>query len=204
LLNLAGVPDECIVVQEPGVIYAIDRVIVPSLRNPHGLLDAASLSFFATLRERFGQAGNRKIYVSRDGWNKRGLSGVAPRAMVNEAEVIRALEDIGFETVRPHELTMREHIERFSSASVVISAGGSMLFNTFFCNPGTKIIDIESEPHWIFMHMNLLGSAGHDFGVFEAQPADSDWARVHKPYSVNIPALMDRVRRFAASPVPSV
>jgi capsular polysaccharide biosynthesis protein len=193
LLILAGVPEERIVVQQPDTIYAIDRAIVPSLRNPHALLDDATLTFYAGLRERGGMPGERRIFVSRTGWNERGMG---ERPMLNEDEVRGALEFVGFETVHPHAMTMPEQIACFASASMIVGPAGSAMFNTVFCRPGTKVIDIESEPHWIFTHCNLFGSCKLDYGIFEARAADSDWSEPHKPFSVNVPALMERIARL--------
>jgi capsular polysaccharide biosynthesis protein len=190
LLWLAGIDEERVITQQPSTIYAIDRVIVPGARNPHGLLDQATLALYATLRARHGRHGNRRIYVSRSGW---GHSGMGQRTMLNEAELIAALEASDFETVRPHEMTMREQIACFSSAAIVVGASGSAMFNTVFCEPGTKVVDIESEPHWIFTHCNLFGSCGLEYGIFEASAVDRDWTKPHKPFTVNVDALMARI-----------
>jgi len=67
------------------------------------------------------------------------------------------------------------------------------MFNVVFCHPGTRLISIEFEPHWIFAHLNLFGSCKLDFGVIEAKAQDKDWSKAHKPFTVNIDAVLARV-----------
>lgn len=67
------------------------------------------------------------------------------------------------------------------------------LVNAAFCRPGTKIIDIESEPHWALPIRCLLDSSKLRHTVFEAMAEDQNWSIHHKPFRVNIPALVERV-----------
>ena len=194
LLALAGVPLGRLTMQKPGLAYALEHAVIPSMRTTHGLLDDAARAVFADLRRRYGvPPAGRRLYVSRRGW---GPGGRTPRPMLNEAEVVERLAALGFEEVRPHTMSMRAQIACFSSASIVVGAAGSALFNTVFCHPGTLVVDIESEPHWMFAHMNLFGSAGLDYAIFEARAADADWSRPHKPLTVNAAALADRLKRL--------
>ena len=77
-----------------------------------------------------------------------------------------------------------------------MAPSGSGLFNAAFCHPGTKLIDIESEPHWIYAHAGLLASCGLRYGIFVGVVDSADTRAVHRRWSVDIPALLDRVRRF--------
>jgi hypothetical protein len=70
---------------------------------------------------------------------------------------------------------------------------GSAMSNVVFGHPGTKIIDIESEPHWIFVYTNLFGSCGPVCGIFKAKAQDQDWSVHHRRFTVNIEALMARI-----------
>jgi hypothetical protein len=194
LLILAGVPAERIILQDVGAIYDIEQAIIPGMRNPQGLLDEETLAFYAGMRERWGQKPRgRKIYVSRFQMKASGQRG---RAMQNEFELITELLRLGFDILQPQSLSAREQILAFSAASLVVGPSGSGMFNAVFCHPGAKLIDIESEPNWIHAHMCLFGSLGLDFGIFEGQAADRDWSRPHKPFSIEIDALLERVRRL--------
>lgn len=191
LYEMAGIPIKNVITHQTNVIYAYEKAIIPSLRNPHFLVDQEALAFYAELRDRFGSRGKaKKIFVSRLGLK----SGAGThRVMLNEEELARRLVTRGFDLVRTHTMSARQQIEAFSSAALIVGASGSAMFNAVFSHPGTKLIDIESEPHWIFAHQNLFGSCGLDYGIFEAKAIDQDWSFSHKPFSVNVDALMSRI-----------
>jgi capsular polysaccharide biosynthesis protein len=101
---------------------------------------------------------------------------------------------LGCDIVDPQELSALDQIRTFSSADLVIGPSGSGMFNAVFCNPGTRLVDIESEPHWIQHHMCLFGSSGLSYGVFEGSTiAKGPGLAHHQPFTVNIDALVDRV-----------
>nr|WP_283949538.1 glycosyltransferase 61 family protein [Limobrevibacterium gyesilva] len=191
LLSLAGIPQSRLLLHDTRIVYKLDHAVVPSLRNPTAFLDEASVAFYAGLRKRFGsERGTRRIYVSRLGVSKTG------RVMLNEAEVEAKLEALGFEIVRPQHLTAEEQIKAFSSAQFVIGPSGAAMFNAVFCHPGTTLIDIESEPHWIHAHACLFTSCGLRWGLFEGKVVDPSPDLVHKQFHVNASALAERAQKL--------
>jgi capsular polysaccharide biosynthesis protein len=86
LFAMAGVAGECIVPHDSRTTYKLEASTIPSLRNPHALLDDRTLAFYAAMRDRFGtRRGARKIFVSRLGWS--GSDASTRRRMVNEEAV---------------------------------------------------------------------------------------------------------------------
>jgi hypothetical protein len=192
LFSMAGVSPNRIAPHNAQTIYTLDKAIIPSLRNTHALLDEPTRMFYAGLRDRHGsRKGARKIFVSRLGWA--GSHAATHRVMSNEETVARLLKAEGFEIIRPHSMSILQQIEAFSAADLIVGPAGSAMFNVVFSRPGTRLIDIESEPHWYFAHMNLFGSCGLNYGIFEAKARDQDWSMPHKPFVVNTDALMARV-----------
>jgi len=59
----------------------------------------------------------RKIYVSR---LSLGRAGCPLRVMVNEGELIERLAGMGFDIVTPEDLSVRDQIATFASASLVV------------------------------------------------------------------------------------
>lgn len=197
LLRLAGVPASQVVQHDTGALVTFDRVIAPSLRNPHAFLDPESHAFFQNMaRENPGTGGGRRLYVSRLGLGRRGVS---TRQMLNEAEVAAAMAGLGFEVIEPEGCSPTEQIAAFASADVIMGPAGSGLFNVVFCRPGTKVVDIESEPNWIYAHTGLFASCKARYGLFVAAVDQSDPAPVHKRFSVDVPALVARVAKFLRS-----
>ena len=194
-LVLAGLNPANLIHHDPAKIYRLDHVIVPGQRNGHALLDPQSLAVFAKLREKVRYSSDgRKLYVCRQTPGKEAIWN--GRVLLNEAEVIERLKPMGFQIVLPGTLSFAQQVRTFASADMVVGGSGSAMFNTVFCRPGTKMIDIESEPNWINAHTCLFSSAGLDYGIFVGKVDPTDKADVHKRWSVNVDALVDRIHRF--------
>jgi capsular polysaccharide biosynthesis protein len=188
LLELCGIKRANIVQHQTKCITSIDRVVFPSLRNPHGYLDARSRDFFTWIGDKVGRSKlKRKIYVSRQGHARAGGSS---RVMLNEGDLILALSSLGFEIIEPEKLSIIDQIKTFNSADFVIGPSGSAMFNCVFCSPGTKVIDIESEPHWIYAHTGIFSSCGLEYSIVTGMADRTDERPVHKQWNVNIDSLL--------------
>lgn len=195
-LYLLGVSADQIIHHDPeNVVYQIQRAIIPSMRNNQAFLDPESVAFFAEMRDKFGcrQKEGMRIYVSRVSQTQNGHS----RAMLNELDLVAKLVQMGFRIVEPESLPVATQISVFSSAEMVVGPSGSGMFNTVFCHPGTKVIDIESEPHWIHAHRNLFASCGLRYGIFVGSSLDRDYREHHKPWRVNIGSLISQIERWS-------
>jgi hypothetical protein len=195
LLSLLGIQENQIIQHDTHCLTHVGRAIVPSLRNPSALLDHESRALFRHLRDGIADAGgSRKLYISRFDYAK---SSRSTRVMLNEEQLIAALVTKGFEIIEPQHLSAEEQIHVFASAGLIVGPAGSALFNVVFCQPGTKLIDIESEPHWIYAHSGLFASCELRYGLFVGQTDPNDVRSVHKAWTVDIPALLDRIEIFA-------
>lgn len=194
LLVLSGLPDSSVLLHEMDVITHIDRAIVPCLRNVHGFMDSESCELFAEMRARYGdRPRGSRIYVSRLALNEAGWS---TRVMVNERQLMDRLAGMGFDIITPEHLSVREQIAIFAAAELVVGPCGSNMYNTMFCHPGTKVIDIQSERHWIYSYTGMYASLGLDFGIFVGKSDPEDQKVVHRRWSVNIEALVARIQTF--------
>lgn len=195
LLILAGVPDATIVLHDINTITRVDRLLVPSLNNPHGYIDPESRRFFAELGRTGGATGlGRRIYVSRQ---KHNAAGWSTRVMVNEGELIARLEHMGFDIVEPERLDVKDQIATFAAADLVVGPSGSGMYNTLFCRPGTKVIDLQSERQWIYSYAAMYASLGLEYGIFVGKADPTDGNLVHRRWTVNIEALAARIHDFA-------
>jgi capsular polysaccharide biosynthesis protein len=196
LLELCGIAPANIVQHNVRAIFRIERSIMVSMRNPHAYLDPESFEFYKELRARYGTpATGRKIYVSRSDLARTGRGST--RVMTNEGELIARLRSMNFDIIEPENLSVREQILAFSSASMVVGPAGSGMFNTMFCHPGTKVIDIQSEPQWIYSYTGMYSSLRMNYGIFIGRSDPADTNVVHRRFTVNIDALVSRIRRFA-------
>lgn len=196
LLNFCGISAETIQLHDINALTRIDRAIIPCMRDPHAYLDPESCEVYAELRKNVGNPpSGRKVYVSRRSLNKAGWS---TRIMTNESEVIERLEAMGFDVIEPELIPVHDQIKAFSSASIIVGPSGSGLFNTMFCHPGTKVIDIQSEPQWIYSYTGMYSSLELNYGIFVGKADPQDSRPVHRRWTVNVDALVARIKSFLA------
>lgn len=75
-----------------------------------------------------------KLYVSR--------SAARCRHLVNEHELMEAIEPLGFQLVQPERLSFEEQITLFSQAEWIIGPHGAGLTNMLYAPIGTRVIEI--------------------------------------------------------------
>lgn len=189
LLEAAGWKPEEIILQETYRQYRFEHAVWPSEPTIHlglGLMGRCALQSLrpATLRR------DRLLYVTRHA----GQSTRNKRYAANTEQIERALSSLGFEIVRPELLTPLEQAQLFAEARMVVGPSGAGMFNTVFCAPGTKVIDIESEPNWLFGHCNLFSSSRLDYSIHWARPtSDPQFPPPHRPFDVDIPCLLRQI-----------
>jgi hypothetical protein len=82
-------------------------------------------------------------------------------ALSNEADVLTALMDFGFEFFAPHSDDLQGQIAAFQSARVIVAAHGEALSNLIFCQPGTLVIElfpsnlVRSAYCWLALRLGL-------------------------------------------------
>jgi len=75
-----------------------------------------------------------KLYISRQNSNYRRI--------LNESDVIKLFKQHNFQIINPSNYEIKEQINLFSKADIVVSPTGSNLANIIFCKKGTKIYEI--------------------------------------------------------------
>jgi capsular polysaccharide biosynthesis protein len=80
-------------------------------------------------------APRRRIYVTRG-------PSANNRTVINDVEVQELLGSRGFELVDPGELSVREQIETFATASVIVATHGAALANLVFAPFGTAVVEL--------------------------------------------------------------
>lgn len=84
-----------------------------------------------------GGPSGELLYISR---NESSM-----RRLVNEEDILPGLRDLGFTILQPAKVPLRDQIEAFRNARVVLAAHGAGLTNIIFCRPGTTLIEIFPE-----------------------------------------------------------
>lgn len=84
-----------------------------------------------------GAPPSRKLYLSR--------SASTQRRVENEAEVISALQPLGFECIRPETMSLRAQVALFSQASHIVGPSGGAMTNMLFAPAGTRVTILLSR-----------------------------------------------------------
>lgn len=190
LAELAGIPSSSIVSHQPGVLTECERVLMPSLRNPHAFLDPESRALMLTIADRYRREGTpKRIYISRSAHAERGGN---TRVCLNERELEGRLAAEGFAIIDLESYSNADQIALFAGADMIVGPSGSGMFNCVFSRPGTRLVDIESEPNWIYAHMGLFASCGLRYGIITGDVDVDDPRPVHRSWRVDVDAVVSR------------
>jgi len=129
-------PDLKYMVVPTGEVWQFKHLIVPSLSNhTDGVITPHLPPWIRMLKNKLevNSERKRKIFISRD--------DARSRKLLNAEKLMMALR--GWETVTLQSLTIREQVKCFSEASHIISTHGAGLTNLLWCEPGTKVIEIQ-------------------------------------------------------------
>jgi len=121
--------------------WQFKHLIVPSLSNHNDGVTTPHLAPWLRVMKNILKVGyerKRKIFVSRE--------DAKTRKLVNAEKLLMALK--GWETVTLENLSIKEQVRCFSEASHVVSTHGAGLTNLLWCEPGTKVIEIQ-DPNMI-------------------------------------------------------
>lgn len=136
----------------------------------------------------------RKVFLSRLSRTRAG----GYRGLTNEEDLLKGVIDLGFEIVEPELLSFEEQIGLFSSVDVVAGLGGAGMFNSVFCRPGTKILDIESGMVFLDAHCNLFASMQMDYGVIIGEEDLDDPRPTQKRWKLQLDVALDAIRDFCS------
>jgi len=136
LLAMLGLDKYSLVAAARGRAVSADRLFVPSLPNP---LEVAPPWTVQWLREHLPSGGTAntpsRLYVTRG-------SGRNTRRLVDEDRLWPLLERRGFVRIDPGAMTVREQIDHFSAADVVVGLHGAALTNLVFLKPGARVLHL--------------------------------------------------------------
>jgi len=101
-----------------------------------------------------------RIFISRRG----------PRSIVNEREVLRALQPLGFRSCRLEIMSLAEQVAVFQRAECVVGPHGAGLTNLLFCRSGTKVIEIGTPYRPWACFYEIAHHRGLDYHLHMASP----------------------------------
>jgi capsular polysaccharide biosynthesis protein len=137
-LELLGIAPERLVKVPRGVVVACRDLLVPTQLRNHPQMRRGIDWLRARLASCMeGSPAHGRIYVSR--------RDTPVRALLNEPELEAALQPLGFCTVVPGTMTVREQVRAFSGASLIVAVHGAGLTNLVFTPTDARVIEIASS-----------------------------------------------------------
>ncbi|MFC0524540.1 DUF563 domain-containing protein [Pontibacillus salicampi] len=160
-LNMLGIPKSKVIEIDPSSKFPFHlkakKVIVPSVPRLMGGIPKWAVQYIkdtatqkVTLKP---DSTYKRIYISRE--------DAGARYIVNESELKQLLVNKGFKTITLSSLSVKEQVEIFSSADVVLAPVGAGNTNLIFSKPGAKHFELSprtmnSNVFWkICNHLNL-------------------------------------------------
>jgi len=197
LLHFIGVWPGRLVQQKPWKTYQCERIALLQYSRVDLIPDFHSKAIFANLVARCASVEgprSEKLFISRKTITEK--LGGKYRALRNEALLIQALERIGYSIIEPESLPFRQQIRLFSEARIVVGLGGAGMFNTAFCQPGTKVISIESTGAFALNHARLFASFGLKYGFIFGQQTAEDGQFPHNSWTIDIDKAVRSIKAF--------
>ena len=136
----------------------------------------------------------RAIFISRRSVTARKSGTYRP--LLNEHDLIDAMERLGLTIVEPELLTFSQQVALFYGAHLVVGLGGAGLFNVVFCRRGARVVTIESSTAFIENHATLFASLELEYGVIFGRRDLTDTSEVHYRWTVDVDAVVDQVQKW--------
>lgn len=113
----------------------------------------------------------RRLLISRNDAGGRRLD--------NEAEVFELLEKHGFERVLASALSVRQQIDLFSQAEIIVGPHGAGLVNALFAPEGAIVIDIQNVRQTVPFFQTLTRQRKQSFVAVAGDPIPDESRRRH-------------------------
>jgi len=85
---------------------------------------------------------NRRIYITRKNSENLTVNTIKTRQIINEHELFNFLKKLNFEFIHLENLSLKEKINLFNSAEIIISPNSGALCFILFANSKTQIIEL--------------------------------------------------------------
>lgn len=180
-------PGRRVIPQKTAQGYRLRDAHIATMRNEGVFFDEQTKAFYRETGARVcGKSRVAKIYLSR--------ATQKIRPMLNEGALEDKMKEAGFEIVQPENLSVEERIRVIRDAEVIACPGGSGLFNMVFAQNARLVIDIESNPTWIYAHARILESLGLPHVILFGDPTEV--GSPHSPWLAPVDQIMTAIARL--------
>jgi capsular polysaccharide biosynthesis protein len=144
---------------------APDVLVWPSPAAHVGYPTRRNVEWLRRRLVRLPRAGRRRIYVSR--------SDATTRVVVNEPELMSALQPYGFERVLPHDLSFGDQVALFADAEIVVGPHGAGLSNMVFARDAS-VCEIVHPGRRNPCFYRLASASRHDYWYVLAEASGAN------------------------------
>ncbi|MDD3151217.1 MAG: glycosyltransferase 61 family protein, partial [Candidatus Gastranaerophilales bacterium] len=163
-LEMLGISENRVIETENNHLIQADELIATDLINNFELIYFKDIQYFSKkyfpdwicdfYREKFvsqvEKTKPKKIYISRNSTKKS-----AYRKVLNEDEILKCLESKGFKSYKLEDIPLKEQVELFANAEIIVSPHGAGLTNLVFCPSSTKVVEFYS-PNYTDIRQRII------------------------------------------------
>jgi capsular polysaccharide biosynthesis protein len=144
-------------------VHQFERLVVPAMPVLEWKVPPWACAW---LRSLFPEknSGPEKIYISR--------RNAPQRRLINEAELEKGLQAIGFESLQLEQLPIAEQAGLFNSVKCVVAPHGAGLTNLAFAPVGALVVELCASTDTLPCYKNLAIAAGLRYVAVIGNPAD--------------------------------
>lgn len=157
-IKLLGIGERQIVPIESGETWEVGSLLFSAPIFKTQIDSIEPMSWFCEACMNFygipPRTGTKRILISRKGDNHYRTT--------NSSEVEDLLVKYGFETVEPRKLTLRDQVEIFSQASVIVGTGTG-LSNMVFAPSGATILQFQEPSQVVHALWTMSEALGHHY-----------------------------------------
>jgi capsular polysaccharide biosynthesis protein len=188
LLRQAGLREDQMLWSSQAAAYTCERLIAPTFPGVRRSLTAWAASF---LRRRFApveRSQERRLYIKRD----------TTRRLHNEAELIAALEPLGFAAYLPG-ADARDPRAMFAAAEVIVGGHGAGLADLVFAPSGAQVVELIPTDQVLPYYFCAAVSAGLRYTAILC-PSDGERGKgAWGPSPHDVTAPLDVIMPFLAA-----
>ncbi len=194
-LRLCGIPRERVIQLDAMQGLRARRLLVPSDLTliPHPGHKAApwlttylraAVGYGAFLAGMDGPPRRRKLYISR--------GDAAGRRVLNEAELVASLAQLGYEPVSLAGMPMARQVATFACASHIVAPHGAGLANIVFADPATTLVEIFPASYGTAAYYVLAAGLGMTYASYVSHGISAGSRTQLDDISVDIPDFLAR------------
>jgi capsular polysaccharide biosynthesis protein len=135
LLARVGIPEERTIESSSEPHIRAEDLVVPSLPDCHLETPPWVTTWLRQTLLLSEGTPHRRLFIGRG-------SRKHTRRIVNQDQVVAALEPYGFETIDPGTMSVAQQIATFTEAEIVVGVHGAALTNLVFCPAGAAVVEL--------------------------------------------------------------